>query len=529
IPSRYRGVLKGYGIHDTGVDIIGGGRGQYIRISNDPPMNVPITHPTWRGRLYGEMNWLDMPYGFQIQSKVSALSDKNFLEQFFLQEWQNNLNQETYLYAKQQQGNWAWTGLVEPRIRSWITQTEWYPKGDGYLLGMKFFDLFTYNGHASAGYARLRTTDQPSFAFEPTDVNTDTGRLDLMQDISLPLPLGPTKITPYGVVDLTYYSQDIDGNGTGRFYGAGGLRATMPLSRLYQKAYSDLFNVDGIYHKIVFSANYYNAYTNVSHLQLPQLDRLNDDASDQAIRDIRIWQPTYNPSNALALTNSPLYDPQVYAIRQLVLDRVDSLDNIEVVQLGVRQRWQTKRGFPGRQHIVDWMTLNLTGSLFPRSDRDNFGTTLAFLEYDWVWNIGDRTSLVSNGWVDPITVDGTSGPRVLNVGGNLSRPDGTNFYLGYRQIDPLQSKAVVASVSYIFSKKYSMNVSGSYDFGVNNQVTSFTLSRTGKDLRVNFGLSYNSILNTTGVIFEVVPNLIPGGIRGPGALGMLQNNDLVGR
>ena len=189
--------------------------------------------------------------------------------------------------------------------------------------------------------------------------------------------------------------------------------------------------------------------------QLPQLDRLNDDATDQALRDIRPLQPLINPANAAFLTTSPLFDPQVYAIRRLVDNRIDTLDHIDVLQLDLRQRWQTKRGFPGNQHIVDWMTLDLAASVFPQSDRDNFGEPFGFLEYDWVWNIGDRTALVSNGWAEPID----DGPRVFTVGIVLNRPDATNFYLGYRQIDPLESRAVIASVTYAFSPKYAVTAS----------------------------------------------------------------------
>ena len=60
-------------------------------------------------------------------------------------------------------------------------------------------------------------------------------------------------------------------------------------------------------------------------------------------------------------------------------------------EFDVRQRWQTKRGYPGFQHIVDWMTLDVSATYFPNSVRDNFSQPFAFLEYDYVWNVGDRT------------------------------------------------------------------------------------------------------------------------------------------
>src|SRR5262249_2688627 len=161
-----------------------------------------------------------------------------------------------------------------------------------------------------------------------------------------------------------------------------------------------------------------------------------------------------------ALNSSPVYNPQTYAIRRLVDNRIDTLDTIEVFQMDLRQRLQTKRGYPGQQHVIDWMTLDLSASFFPHANRDNFGSNWAFLEYDWTWNIGDRTALVSTGWLDPET----NGPKEYTFGAFLSRPDRTSYYIGYRQIDPLNSKAVTGAITYVFSPKYSLTASTVYDF-----------------------------------------------------------------
>ena len=50
---------------------------------------------------------------------------------------------------------------------------------------------------------------------------------------------------------------------------------------------SELLNLNEINHKIVLSSNYYVAHSDTHFTQLPQLDRLNDDATDQALRDIK--------------------------------------------------------------------------------------------------------------------------------------------------------------------------------------------------------------------------------------------------
>src|SRR5260370_25914619 len=155
----------------------------------------------------------------------------------------------------------------------------------------------------------------------------------------------------------------------------------MALSRIYSDGHSELLNLNGINHNMVSSANYYIAHSDVPFNQLPQLDQLNDNATDQALRDLHPVQPALNPNYGLFLITSPMFNPQVYAIQRLVDNRVDTLDTIEVLQLDLRQRWQTKRGYPGMEHIVDWMTLDLSASYFPTAARDDICQTFSFLQY----------------------------------------------------------------------------------------------------------------------------------------------------
>lgn len=520
LPSTYSGEIKAAGMYDAGVDRIGGGRGEFVYASN-PFRQIPVDHPDWRGRYLGQLNWQDLPGGFMFQGQLALISDRNYLDQYFNAEWMNDLNQETFAYVKQQQNNWAWTALAEPRLRQWITETQWLPKADGYLIGEKFFDLFTYSAHPSAGYAYLKPSNQQPGAYAPTDVRDETGRFDLWQELSLPFALGPFKVVPYGVLDTAYYTNNVFGNDDSRLYGGGGVRASIPFSRLYSDIQSDFFNLNGIYHKIVFSGNYYVAHSDTPYTNLPQLDRLNDDASDQALRDINpLDQFLYPGALGVNLQTNPLYDPQRVAIRRLLDNRVDTLDTIEVLQAGVRQRWQTKRGFPGNEHVIDWMTLDLTATYFPHPSRDNFGSNFAFLEYNWAWHVGDRTSIVSNGLADPIE----NGARVFNIGANINRYDRTNLYLGYRSIDPLDSKAFVGAITYAFSQKYALTASTTWDFAQKVEVYSLMLSRTGKDVQVSVGLGYNSTTSSFGFTFDILPNLLPANkrVQGAGLASMVQ-------
>jgi hypothetical protein len=390
--------------------------------------------------------------------------------------------------------------------RNWVTETEWLPRADAYLIGESLVnDWLNYTARASAGYARLKPSGAFPLPVLATEKRVDTGRLDLNQDLSLPLDVGPVRVTPYGVLDLTGYTNDLNGDSRGRIYGGGGARLSVPFSRLYREADSEIFNLHGLYHKVTVGANYFYARSNVRYSDLPLLDRLNDDAMDQGYRNMRPFQPMFTGGAAgAALATSPFYDPQRYAIRRLIDNRVDTLDQINVAQFEIRQRLQTKRGFPGAEHVVDWLALDVSASFFPERERDNFGHTVSFLEYNGLWNVGDRTALSAAGWVEPYE----GGSRYYTVGAALSRPDGTQFYTGYRQIDPINSKVVTAAVSYQLSRRYAVGLSATYDFGTNTALSNtVNFVRVGTDLTVSLGITYNAIVNNFGAQVIIVPNL----------------------
>ena len=171
----------------------------------------------------------------------------------------------------------------------------------------------------------------------------------------------------------------------------------MTFSRLFSEANNEIFNIRGLNHKATLHSNYYYARTGVSYTDLPQLDRLDDDTIDLTYRTITPFQTRLVKGlDGIALMNSPIFDPQRLAIRRLVENRVDTRDDIQVVQLGLDQRFQTKRGFPGREHTIDWLSVDLSTSVFPEPDKDNFGKSSAFFDYNVLWNVGDQTALTSS-------------------------------------------------------------------------------------------------------------------------------------
>jgi len=511
ISGKVNGLAKVYGIIDNGLDVLGGGRTE-----GEP-------HPQYRGRVLWRQGIADMPKGFTFLGQGVGISDRNFVEQFFKPEWDNDFNQSTFAYLRQTDQNMGWYALGEVRTRPWINETNWLPRVDGFILGESIFDTFTSSTWGGAAYGNLLITNDGTPVVSPlTDVANSTGRFNISEEFSLPFAVGGLKINPYIKGDLAYYTNDLSGSALGRAWGGGGIRASLPFTASYSDFKSDLFNVNGLNHKVVNSINYFYAGSSAQYSNFAQLDRLNDDASDQALRDIRN-QPSIYPtaSNGVFLTTSPYFDPQVYAIRRTIDTRIDTLNQIQVVQADIRQRLQTKRGFPGNQHIIDWMVLDLSGSFFPEKNQNNFGNYLAFLQYDYLWNIGDRTSFTSTGWVDPID----NGAKVFTLGAYLNRPDRTNFYLGFRTIEPVESKALTGAITYIFSPKYAVTGASTYDFATFQSVSnSLVVTRVGTDLQVSLGFTYNASQNNFGFTFEILPTIASGGGRNVGPSSNFTNN-----
>ena len=508
--APFQTQVKGYAIYDQATDILGGNRQNEF----DPP--------GMRGRfLFRHQQDYE---GWTFQAQVAYLSDHNFFEQYYKFEFDAGANQETFLWAKYQNGNAAASFLFQPPLgRNWVNEGNWMPRLDGSLLGQSIFDRFTYHTWGSVGYARLRTWHPPieqfpppilfptAYAFPPPERGVNTGRVDWMQQISAPFDLGPARVVPYGVLDLAYYTENNNGNGMGRLYGGGGVRASMPLSKLYPEVESELFNLQGLFHKNLFSLNYYKAGSTASWLNTPQIDRLNDDATQQAYEDIIPWEPTFpqlqqnGKGYALAAGSYDRFNPRLYAIRRLVDFNADHLDDIHEVQLGWRQRFQTKRGYPGLEHTVDWLTVDLSASAFPAANRDNFGSQVGFIEGNMIWNIGDRNGMYANAWFDPFEY----GTRYWEVGSFFYRDDRTTMSIAYKHVDPLQSRLLSLSANYVFSPKYAMTLLTTYDFGYQESLTNTLLfTRVGTDAAVTFGFSYNTLIKNFSVVLNIVPNLI---------------------
>ena len=84
-------------------------------------------------------------------------------------------------------------------------------------------------------------------------------------------------------------------------------------------------------------------------------------------------------------------------------------------------------------------------------------------------------------------------------------------------------------MTYVFSPKYAMTASSTYDFGNSQALSnSVVFTRMGKDLQMQLGFTYNALTNSFGVVFEIVPNLLPANKRGRPAGGRSARGGLLG-
>src|SRR5262249_28653515 len=108
----------------------------------------------------------------------------------------------------------------------------------------------------------------------------------------------------------------------------------------------------------------------------------------------RLFLPS-PPGNPTAIPKR--FDERFYAVRTGLGDWVtgptEIADDLFAVRMGIDQRWQTKRGFPGERTLQDLVVLNSGITFFPEADRDNFGEHFGLLDYDFRWHIGERTTL----------------------------------------------------------------------------------------------------------------------------------------
>jgi len=496
LKQNYFGKVSGYLIDDSGKDRLGR---TSTRRDLEPPRDL-------RGRLHWQHKHF-LPYNWQLATEISYASDKNFIEQFYRNEFNTDKEQETIVHLKRIQDNWGLAFLGKARLNDFSNKVEELPSAEFHWTGQSLFnDRFTFYSDSQISRFRQRlgsdstsTVLQRSFTFAST-----------RNELDLPITLGKSKVVPFVAGTLGYEDGSgfrtrlqQDGSTTTRedgiWFGEAGVRAsTLP---------------------------YWNVYPNVKS---------------------RLWD-----LNQLRHTIQPRLAAIAYAQDDSVIEQRDTLN------VGVSQRLQTKRGPDDKQRTVDWMRLDMDVTwvndsgdtsagpdrfiwnkpfiplanrfsrrlgqvVLPPQDRrssDIFGPRRNYFSTDYIWRLTDTTALLSD-----MNFDMQSGvAQQFNIGFSHLRWPNLSYYIGSRYLRRVNnglgeegSNAFTFAATYELDPRYSMVFSQQFDFDYGANVRSdITLIR--RYHRLYFAVTYSAdeSLDQHAVVFSLWPQGVPEIAIGP--------------
>jgi hypothetical protein len=497
------GFFDAWAIHDDGLDNLGADR------------RALVPEKTDRGRAFWQHRQR-LPNGLQITAELGVISDRNFLEQYYEVEWDEWKDQSTGIELKWLGGSSSWNLATDFRVNDFFTETEWFPRLDHFQLGQSLLqDRLTWYGHSQIGYARMRAADRPTdpvdlAKFNPLawEANVEGVRVGGRHEIDLPFQIGAVKVVPFALGEVMHWGQDLNRDSTTRYLGQAGARASLPIWRVDPGRQSTLWNLNGLAHKVVFETEFLWADASENLEDLPLYDPLDDNSIEHFRR--RFVDDDFGGLPNVDDLVPAQFDERFYALRygmqRWVTGPTEIADDLLLLRLGARQRWQTKRGLPGNQRVIDWMTLDSHVSLFPKEDRDNFGEVAGLLSYDWRWYVGDRLTIMSDGYAD--TFDDAL--RVFTLGGHMTRPERGSLYLGFRSIEgPISSNLLLSSVKYRMSEKWIAMIGSAIDLGpAGNIGQRFELTRIGESFLVTVGANIDVSRDNVGFNFAVEPRFL---------------------
>lgn len=455
------GLFRGYYVHDKGVDNLGPFRDGRFEDDNRGRL-------TWRHREY-------LPDDWQLTLEGSYISDPNFLEEYFNREFEEDKEQETLVYLKRQQDNWAVTALAQWRILDFLTQTEHLPDLAFHWIGQPLGEIANYYNESRVGLVRRRVDQRRIFEshrWDNSDVSSGvTFRTNTRNEVDLPLRLGNAQIVPYAMASTGYWDGSPTVGSTGRLLGSAGVRTGTQFWRTFEGVSSRLFDLTGLRH---------------------------------------IIKPEWTAWLSAATRDS---------INFYRFDRgVEDIDDFYGNSLALRQRLQTKRGGPGNWRVVDWITLDVELNLFGNTPQYNEPIG-RFYDYrpensnprnhvrtDFSLRLSDTATLLADAnWdLNDNTLD------LFNATYAVEYTPRFSYLLGYRRIGDTDSNLFALGANYEMNSKYRLAIRGYYDIE-RSEVERFDITVVRRWPRwysaLTFGL--DNIQDTISINFSAWPEGAP--------------------
>ncbi len=417
MPTITSGLGRLYYLHDDGEDNLG---------LNRRNLDVPDNN---RGQALVRHRWGPedpfTPFGPSLIAEIGYISDRNFLEQFDENGpngWDRGKDYESLLYLHQNIDNFTFSGLVQGRLNDFDNDTQWLPRGDLTLLGEPLLGgWLNWSTHTYAGLGHLLPAESPTDPadiFSPLPYFTDSsgGVAMTRHELDLPLSVGPVKIVPYLLGEAAWWQEDVTQNDLVRLYGSAGVKGSVMFWTVRPEIRSDILGLNGLAHKMVFDFDYYYAQSDEPLSSIPQYNPFDDNAQERFRSRFVI--------NEFGGVLPDMFDPRFYALRSgagrgVTAPYHELVDDMQVLRLGWRHRWQTKAGPPTRPRIEDWMTLDLEASWFPDADRDNFGEDFGLVGGRYAWYVGERTVVLADAIYDLFA----GGQELWNLGVQSQRSE----------------------------------------------------------------------------------------------------------
>lgn len=483
-PWNFEGDLKSYFVLDDGED----------RLSRD---RRRIEHnDDFRYRVLWEHQHL-FPQDWQLQLRAGIVSDETFLEEWFTDEFNEGLPHDVSAYVKRQRQTEALTLLGSFQPNDFVTtadllqeqfEVERLPELGYYRIGdsfgddrFTFFSANTFSGlhfkesDASLADLGFRSGQSPGIpSLGTTGITDDTVyRADFRQEINYPFSAGQFKVVPYVFGRYTPYSDTPDnGDEEHRLFAGTGVRLTTAFWQVDNTASSQLFDIHRLRHVIE-----------------PEL-HLFASASTADREDVFVYD-----------------------------EPVDAISDIAAIQLALRQRWQTKRGGPGRWRSVDFFTLNVEANFFANQPDDEFLNPVMFrglffpslpeasiprnsINADSLWRVSDTTAVLTDMQynLDELALATTS------IGVAVQRDARLAYFLGARYIGEINSTIASFALNYDLSAKYSIRFAESLNLSDSeNQDTTVTLVRKFDRFFMTFTAYYDNVEDVSGFRFGLYP------------------------
>ncbi len=464
----YYGMFRGYYIHDQGSDNLGPYRG-------GPPDTENRGRLTIRHRQF-------LPGKIELTVEASWISDPNFLEEYFRREFETQKEQETLLYLKKQQDNWAITTLAQWRVIDFLTQTEHLPDAGFNWIGEPLLGgIANFYNDSRIGLVRYRPDDRLVY-----DKGTDGYRSrvvfrgDTRNEIDVPIKLGDVNLVPFAMGRSSVWDDSPLEGGLDRQFGMIGGRLGTQFWRVFPDAESRVLDVNGVRHVIRPQATAWMSATNTDSRDLYPFDQY-----------------------------------------------VENINDFYGTSVALRNSWQTKRGGPGQWRNVDWMKFDLELNLFGNQPRQplfwSHYHTLPIGRYydsrpedsiarnhikaDYMYRISDTTAVLSDANVD--LNDGSL--DLFNISYAVERTPRSSYFAGYRYIGPTDSHLIGGGFNYLLNEKHTVGLRAYYDLD-RGELEQLDLAVIRKFPRFNAGLTFG--LNNIEEDFNVGVSLWPEGAPG---------------